>query len=303
MAPDVFRLFHAIGVRLRNGYGSTEFGMIAIHQGEAFDLETVGGLMPVDPYFGGPVELKLSKEGELLLRGGSGFLGYLDDPAKTAEKWADGWFRTGDHCVLKDNGQLVFLERLEDMRTLAAGHRYPPQFIETRLRFSSFIKDAMTVGDERHGRVAALVAIDGEVVTRWAEERGMTFSTYADLSQRPEVCALVEAEVVRVNRLLPPGSQVYRFANLPKPLDPDEGELTRTRKLRRVVIEEKFATLIEALYGRGDVVPLTIAIRYQDGGRGELKARVQLNTVAGSSSRAINTAAENLTIATERKTA
>ena len=279
MAPDVFQLFHAIGVRLRNGYGSTEFGIVAMHQGNSFDLETLGDFMPIEGSFGMPIDWRLSDGGELLLKGGSGFGGYLGQPDKTAEKFTGEWFRTGDHFSVRDDGRLVFLERMDDLRVLATGHRYPPQFIETRLRFSPFIKDVMVVGDERRDFVIALVNVDGEVVTRWAEERGIPFSTFADLSQRAEVRSLVKTEVERVNSVLPDASKVCRFANLPKELDPDEGELTRTRKLRRDFLAQRYGPLIDGLYAGDTEVRFEIPIRYQDGRRGELKAVVQTNVV------------------------
>lgn len=279
MAPDVFQLFHAIGVRLRNGYGSTEFGIVAMHQGNSFDLEALGDFMPIDKGFGSPIEWRLSDDGELLLKGGTGFGGYLGQADKSAEKLDGQWFRTGDHFSVRDDGRLVFLERMDDLRVLATGHRYPPQFIETRLRFSPFIKDAMIVGDERRDFVVALVNIDGEVVTRWAEDRGIAFSTFADLSQLAEVRALVRAEVERVNKVLPDASKVCRFANLPKELDPDEGELTRTRKLRRDFLAERYGPLIDGLYAGHAEVRFDIPIRYQDGRRGEMKAVVQTTPV------------------------
>jgi long-chain acyl-CoA synthetase len=279
MAPDVFQLFHAIGVKLRNGYGSTEFGIVAMHQGDSFDLEALGDFMPIERDFGLPIEWRLSDDGELLLKGGTGFGGYLGQPDKTAEKLDGAWFRTGDHFSVRDDGRLVFLERMDDLRVLASGHRYPPQFIETRLRFSPFIKDAMVVGDEKRDFVVALVNIDGEVVTRWAEDRGIAFSTFADLSQLAEVRTLIKAEVERVNKVLPDASKVCRFANLPKELDPDEGELTRTRKLRRDFLAQRYGPLIDGLYAGDAEARFDIPIRYQDGRRGEMKAVVQTSLV------------------------
>jgi long-chain acyl-CoA synthetase len=279
MAPDVFQLFHAIGVRLRNGYGSTEFGIVAMHQGNSFDLEALGDFVPIGRTFGAPIEWRLSDDGELLLKGGTGFGGYFGQPDKTAEKFSGEWFRTGDHFSVRDDGRLVFLERMDDLRVLATGHRYPPQFIETRLRFSPFIKDAIVVGDERRDFVVALVNVDSEVVTRWAEERGISFSTFADLSQLAEVRSLIKTEVERVNKVLPDASKVCRFANLPKELDPDEGELTRTRKLRRDFLAQRYGPLIDGLYGGDAEVRFDIPIRYQDGRRGEMKAVVQTNLI------------------------
>jgi long-chain acyl-CoA synthetase len=278
MAPDVFRLFHAIGVPLRNAYGSTEFGMVAMHRGKSFDLETVGHLLSVDPWYGRPLEWRISTNGELQVRGGTGFPGYLNHPEKTAERLDDGWFCTGDHCAITNNAELVFFERIEDLRTLSTGFSYPPQFIETRLRYSPFIKDVMIVGDERTPYPIALINIDAEVVGRWAEERSIGFSTFADLSQREEVRELVRGEIEQVNKRLEPASRVARFANLPKELDPDEGELTRTRKLRRTFLAERYATLIDGLYGSARQIGVRLPVRYQDGRVGEFKAAVFINS-------------------------
>jgi long-chain acyl-CoA synthetase len=135
------------------------------------------------------------------------------------------------------------------MRRLRSGERFPPQFIETRLRFSPFIKDIMTLGDERRDYIGALINIDMGVVSRWAEDRNIGFSTFTDLSQKPEIAELIRTEIERVNRVPAENARVLRFANFPKELDPDEGELTRTRKLRREFLEERYGALIDGLYG------------------------------------------------------
>lgn len=279
MAPDVFRLFHAVGVPLRNIYGATEVGLLTVHQGDRYNLETVGHWLRCRPEFGPPIEWKVSSEGELLVRGGSFFQGYYRQPEKSGERLQDGWYRTGDAVSVTPSGELVFLERISDMRRLRDGHSFPPQFIETRLRFSPFIKDVMVLGDERREFIAALINIDAEVVGRWAEERNIGFSTFFDLSQKPEVAELVRAEVRRINDFLPEHSRVARFANFPKELDPDEGELTRTRKLRREFLEQRYAALVEGLYGDEEAVTVEVPVTYQDGRRSIVSARVAINDV------------------------
>jgi len=274
MAPDVFRLFHALGVPLRNIYGCSEFGLIAGHRGERYDLETVGPLLTVAPGFGAALEYRVDANGELLLRGGTGFLGYWNKPEKTAALDRDGWFASGDAVRATERGEIVFLDRVEHLVKLAGGHAYPPQFIETRLRFSPFIKDVMVLGDATRPWVGALVNIDMGVASRWAEERRIAFSTFTDLSQRPEIRALVRNEIARINAFLPEGSRVVRFANFPKELDADEGELTRTRKLRREFLEQRYRTLIEGLYGGATDIDCQIAVTYQDGRQGVLRAKV-----------------------------
>ena len=277
MAPDVFRLFHAIGVPLRNFYGATEFGLMTAHQGERYDLETVGQWLQAHPEAGPRLEWRIAEDGELLVRGGSFFQGYWRREDKTAERLLDGWYRTGDAVSTSRQGELVFLERVDDMRKLRSGESFPPQFIETRLRFSPFIKDIMILGDERRDYIGALINIDMGVVSRWAEERNIGFSTFADLSQKDEVAKLIRREIARVNLFLPEHSRVHRFANFPKELDPDEGELTRTRKLRREFLEERYAALIEGLYEGRPEVRIEIPVTYQDGRKGRLAATVRLH--------------------------
>ncbi|GAA4401404.1 AMP-dependent synthetase/ligase [Quisquiliibacterium transsilvanicum] len=282
MAPDVFRLFHAIGVPLRNVYGSTEIGILTMHQGERYDLETVGHWLVAHPEAGLALEWKVSDSDELLVRGGSFFGGYWRREDKTAERISDGWYLTGDAVSVTESGELVFLERVDDLRRLRSGERFPPQFIETRLRFSPFIKDIMILGDERRDYIAALINIDFSVVSRWAEDRNIGFSTFADLSQKEDVAQLIRAEIERVNQFLPEHSRVRRFANFPKELDPDEGELTRTRKLRREFLEERYAALVDGLYDGRSEVHLEIPVTYQDGRKGTLAATVRLHDAGGA---------------------
>lgn len=276
MAPDVFRLFHAIGVPLRNIYGSTETGLLTMHQGDRYDLETVGHWMRAHPEAGAPLEWELTGDGELRIRGGTLFQGYYRRPASSSEKIIDGWFSTGDSVTRTERSELVFLERMTDLRRLRSGETFPPQFVETRLRFSPFIKDIMTVGDVSRDFVAALINIDMNVVSRWAEDKNLSFSTFTDLSQKSEVAELLRQEIQRVNSFLPEHARVQRFANFPKELDPDEGELTRTRKLRREFLEKRYAVVIEGLYAAAETVDIDIPVTYQDGRQGNLVACVAL---------------------------
>lgn len=282
MAPDVFRFFHTMGVPLRNIYGSTEIGLLTAHQGEAYDLETVGSWLPVHPQLASPLEYQVTEDGELLVRGGTGFAGYYKNPEATAKKMIDGWYRLEDAVHRTEQGEMVYLDRVDDMRRLSTGYRYPPSFIENRLRFSPFIKDAMTLGDETRPFVAALVNVDASTLGRWAEQRGVAFTTFADLSQNERIRQLIRDELRAVNRLLPEGSQILRFVNFPKELDPDEDELTRTRKLRRKHLEQKYADFIAAIYDRRSSVEADIPVKYQDGRVGRLTASVHVTDVVES---------------------
>ncbi len=281
MAPEIFRLFAAMGVMLRTTYGASEIGVIAGHQGNRIDPETIGAPIEHDSAWGAALAWRLSDEGELQVRGGTGFSGYWGLPEKSAEKLDDGWFRTGDAVGMAIDGyQLVYYDRVEHMSQLSVGARFSKQFIEVRLRFSPYIREVMVIGDAHRPFVAALVNIDGEVFGRWAEHHGVGYTTFADLSQHPAVLRQVAGEIEKVNRQLPEHARVRRFANLPKELDADEGELTRTRKLKREFIEERYGMLIEALYGDGDTLALEVPVRYQDGRNGVLRAVVRLEGAA-----------------------
>ncbi|EKD88664.1 MAG: hypothetical protein ACD_34C00404G0004, partial [uncultured bacterium] len=231
---------------------------------------------------GSSLEWMLTADGELCVKGGSSFLGYYRREGSVEAKVKDGWYQTGDAVTKTDRGELVFLERMSDLKRLASGQTFPPQFVETRLRFSPFIKDIMTVGDERRDFVAALINIDMSVLSRWAEDKRIGFSTFTDLSQRLEVAELLSREIARVNQFLPAHARVQRFANFPKELDPDEGELTRSRKLRREFLEERYSALIQGLYNGAPEVTVDIPVTYQDGRRSQFTAQVFIRDVASA---------------------
>ena len=191
-----------------------------------------------------------------------------------------GWFQTGDAVGQgPTETELVYYDRVEHMSRLLGGHAFSKQFIEVRLRFSPYIREVMVVGDATRESVTALVNIDGDVFGRWAERKGVSFTTFTDLSQRPEVLAQVAAEIALVNRTLPEAARIAHFVNLPKELDADEGELTRTRKLKRDFIEQRYGVLIEAMYTGQVQSPIEIPIRYQDGRSGVLRADVTVGRV------------------------
>ena len=267
MAPDAFAFFHALRVPLRNAYGCSEFGVVMGHVGARPNVESIGSVLPVEPRFGPPLEARISDLGELELRGGTGFRGYWNQPEKTAERWRDGWFRTGD-VVTESQGDFVYIDREQDMRKLAGGETFSPSFLEVRLRFSPYIKDVLVIGDTSRPHVVALLNIDDTTLSQWAEAHRIAFGGYAELSQHPKVLELLAAEVRKVNRHLPAGAQVRRFATFPKELDPDEGELTRTRKLKREVVQARYAGLIEALYTLARTHETQVDVTLQDGRKG-----------------------------------
>lgn len=277
MAPEVFYFFQAMGLKLRNLYGLSEGGIPCVHTGEHYSLETVGNLLYVTPAFGAPLEGRVvERTGELLIRGGWGFDGYLKNPEASAKMIKDGWLCTGDAVTMREDGAIVYIDRVSEMRQLSNGVHFSPQYIEMRLRFSPFIKDAISFGDETKHYVSVLINIDPENVGRWAEKRRITYSTFPELSQNEQVQRLIAGEIDKVNQSLPCESRVLRFANLPKELDPDEAELTRTRRLRRSLLEERFKSLIDAIYQDMEVFPTKVLVKYRDGRMGEVKSEVRI---------------------------
>jgi long-chain acyl-CoA synthetase len=279
LSAELFTRFHAFGVPLGNLYGSTEMGLVSAHRRGKTDAGTMGALMPSDPTIAGAMEAWIDERGQLRLRLPA-FSGYLKNEAATAELGrGETGYETGDAVRVDERGQLVFLDRVKDMRRLATGQSYPPQFIENHLRASFMVRDAIVIGDENHDAVTALVNIDSEIAGRFAELRGLAYGTFTELSQLPAIRAEVARAIEGVNARMDRGARVRTFATLPKELDPDEAELTRSRKLRRELIHERYHDLIAALYGNNDHCETTVHIKYQDGTTSTLRAKVAVNRV------------------------
>jgi long-chain acyl-CoA synthetase len=274
LGPEVFQFYRALGINYKQIYGLTECGAIATYQADT-DVrpDTVGRPLP-------GVEVRLSETGEVLLKGPSVFVGYYKNPAATQVALQDGWLHTGDAGFLDQDGHLVIIDRAQDVGTLADGTVFAPQYVENRLKFSPFIKEAVAIGREQP-YVTALLNIDLDTVGNWAERQGIGYTSYMDLSQKPEVYALVCGEVARVNHALASDSQtrglfVKKFLLLHKELDPDDAEITRTRKVRRRVIAEKYTDLIQALYAEADHVRVTTTITYEDGRQASLESSLRI---------------------------
>jgi long-chain acyl-CoA synthetase len=272
IAPDTMRFFHAHGVHLKNVYGSTEAGIVAMHRDDRIRYETVGSALP-------GCEIRIADDGEILVRGPMVFAGYYQDSEATRSRFRDGWYATGDAGHL-DDGQLVYWDRVSELLELPDGTRFSPQHIEVRLRFSPYIKDVMVVGARPRAFVSALVVIDGDTVGKWAERERIPYTTYVDLSQRPEVRALVRREIERVNRALPDYARIRRVVVLHKEFDADEAELTRTRKLRRSLLEERYRELLDGVYGNADRIGVSAAVVYRDGRKGVVAANVFIDDLA-----------------------
>ena len=275
LSPDVIRFFLALGLPLRQIYGSTELtGGAVAHREDDIKFESVGVPLP-------GADMMISPEGEIFLTSGGLFVGYHKNPEATAEAIYEDengvkWFRTGDAGYIDEDGHLIYLDRMKDMISLGTGDKYSPQYIEGRLKFSPYISHAMTIGDETKGYVTALITIDFDNVGRWAEKRGLAYTTYTDLSQKPEVYDLIREDIEKVNRTLPEAARVRKFALLHKEFDADEGEMTRTRKLRRRFLADRYSEIIEALYDGRDAVRVQATVKYRDGRVGVIDTTLKI---------------------------
>ena len=259
ISPEVFKYFKALGLDLRQVFGQSECsGIATTHRADDVRPETVGVPIP-------NVEIKLSEEGEILVRGKNTHIGYYKNEEATKEGFTeDGFLRTGDAGYFGEDGHLYVFDRAKDIMTLEDDTRFAPQDIETRLKFSAYIHEAMVCGGERPN-VTSIVSIDLENVGNWAKKRGISFTTFQDLSQRTEVYELVRNEIRKICERFPENIRIKRFAILLKEFHPDDGELTRTRKIRRAFVNERYHDLIEDLYRARKEHDLDIEIRYEDG--------------------------------------
>ncbi len=278
LSPDHLRFYHALGINLKQIYGSTEVsGGVTVHRDGDIKMASVGV-----PYPG--VEIKISPEGEILIAGPTVMKGYYKNPEATAKDLIvdeDGrrWFRTGDAGYIDDDGHLFFLDRVSNMIQLANGEIFSPQFIEGRLKFSPYIQDVMVVGGETRDYVAAIIIIDFGNVGHWAERRGIGYTTFVDLCQRPEVYDLVRQAVEDVNASLPPAGRLRRFVLLHKEFDADDEEMTRSRKLRRGVLYDRYGEIIEAMYADLERLSVRATVSYQDGSVGHIETDLRMATV------------------------
>jgi len=275
LGPDHLRFFHGIGVNLKQIYGQTEIAGISVtHRDGDVRFDTVGLPIP-------ETEIRIAPDGEILSRSPCVFQGYYKMPEETARTLEGGWLHSGDIGFLDGDGHLVVFDRRKDVMTLADGSRSSPQFIETRLKFSPYIKDAWVIGHARDA-VAAVVCIDAAVVGRWAEEHHIPYTSYPELSQKPEVRALIAEAVGQVNKGLPPAARIRRFVNLHKEFDADDEELTRTRKLRRAYLEERYRDVVEGLYSGPGEIGLDTAITYEDGRVARSKTTLRVVVTQGA---------------------
>jgi long-chain acyl-CoA synthetase len=273
LGPDTFRFFQAMGVPLRQIYGQTEaLGAYTVHRPGEVNQDTVGVA------FTDEIEMRIDEPdhnglGEIVTRHPNMFSGYFGMPENPDLR--GGWLHTGDAGYFDRSGHLVVIDRIKDIATTSRGDRFSPQYIENKLKFSPYVAEAVVLGNGRP-HLAAMICIRFPIVSKWAERSRIAFTTYTDLSSRPEVTALLQAEVAKVNATLPEPQRIQDFLLLYKELDADDDELTRTRKVRRGVINEKYGTIIEAMY-RGDAaIPVDTTITFQDGTKQRIRTTLKV---------------------------
>jgi long-chain acyl-CoA synthetase len=283
IGPEIFLFFRGLGVNVKQLYGMTEASVfVTIQRDGDVRLDTVGTPLT-------DVEIRISETGEVLFRSPGVFRGYAKNPEATSQTLTDGWIRSGDAGFLDHDGHLKIIDRARDVSRLADGTMFAPKFLENKLKFSPYVREAVCIGQDRPC-VTALVNIDLVAVGNWAERRNIAYTSYADLARRPEVYDLIRGEMARVNRSLAEddvlrGAQIRRFLVLHKELDPDDEEITRTRKIRRGYIAQKYAPLIEALYAGRDQVSVEAQVTYEDGRTGTMRADVMIRDVDDASAR------------------
>ncbi len=273
ISPDHFRFFHAIGVNLKQIYGQTEIsGISVVHRSDDIRPDTVGKPLP-------ETEVKITPEGEVISRSPSVFKGYYKSPEETAKTLRDGWLYSGDTGFITEEGHIVFFDRTKDVMILSDGRKFSPVYIESRLKFSPYIKDAWVIGHQR-GYVTAVISIDYGVCGKWAEDRQIAYTSYQELSQEPKIYGLIKQDIAKVSRDLPEPARIRKFVNLYKEFDADDDELTRTRKLRRAYLEDKYKEIVGALYDENvNAVHIDTNITYEDGRTMKIKADLKVQGV------------------------
>jgi long-chain acyl-CoA synthetase len=280
IGPDLFTFYRSIGINLKQLYGSTETAVfVCLQPDNAARADTVG--IPIDG-----VEIKLADNGEIMVRSPGLLKEYYKNPAATAEvKTADGWYHTSDAGFIDAHGHLKIIDRVKDVGRIAGGANdgamFAPKYVENKLKFFPHIKEAVAYGDGRD-RVAVMLNIDFDAVGNWSERRNLPYAGYTDLAQKAEVYQLIKECVESVNADLSQdsmlaGSQISRFLVLHKELDADDGELTRTNKVRRGFIAEKYQPLIDGLYNGATSQFIETVVKFEDGRSGKVSATLKIS--------------------------
>jgi long-chain acyl-CoA synthetase len=275
LSEGAFKFYHALNLPLKNLYGSTEGGALSGAKNDDIRVETVG------PAHEG-TEVRVTQDGEIVYRQPGTFVGYYKDPNKTSEVFREGWFHTGDCGFISDDGHLVLLGRMGSLVRLANGETLNPQSIESRLRFSPYIKDAWVLAGPEGLYASAVIIIDYNAVGKWAGEKRVPYSNFAELAQRPETYELVKQDILRVNTILSPGSRVRKYVILHREFDPDDGELTRNRRLRRGFLLKRYSELIEAIYRDRTEVALEVRGGHSEAGTGTITTTLRIEPLEGT---------------------
>ena len=275
LGPDTYRFFRSFGINLKQVYGATEASALIACQNDAeANPNTVGRPMP-------RIDVKIDDSGQVMLKGPNVFVGYFKQDDITRETLTDGWLKTGDAGFFDKDGHLVIIDRAKDVGKLSDGSVFAPQFIENKMKFSPFIREAVAFGHEKP-KVVAMIAIDQQTVGAWAEKRGVPYTSYMDLSRKPEVAELIAEEIAKANASLPDIQQVKRYLLLNKELEADDAEMTRTRKVRRKFVAEKYAAVINAFYGGDRKVEVTMEITFEDGRKANLTTEIQIHDMGSA---------------------
>jgi len=275
IGPDIFVFYRSIGVNLKQLYGSTEASVSITAQPDGEVLpDSVGRPSP-------EVEIKITEAGEVMFRSPGVFIEYYKNPEETANtKTADGWVHTGDAGFFSDDGHLRIIDRAKDVGKLTDGTLFAPKYIENKLKFFPEIKEAVAFGHDRD-YCAIFINIDLEAVGNWAERHNIAYASYQELAAQPQIREILKSHIEAVNRDLASdpklaGSQIHRFLVLHKELDPDDGELTRTRKVRRGFVAEKYQTLVDALYSGAERAHVETEVTFEDGRKGSVAADIDI---------------------------
>ena len=273
LGVDVFRFFRAFGVNLKQVYGATELsGLCSVQPDAEVDPETVGRMLV-------GMEARIAEHGEVEVRSPGVFQGYYKQPDESREAITeDGWLKTGDAGFIDSRGHLAIIDRARDVGRLYDGTSFAPQFIENKLKFSPYVGEAVIFGESR-SFVAAIIAIDASTVGKWAERHNVSYTSFQDLSARPEVLGLIRDEIRKCNAGLPEATRIRRFLVLNKEFDADDDEITRTRKIRRRFVTEKYAAVLLAFYSGDEAVELSTEITYEDGRKALLQSRLAIGDV------------------------
>ena len=274
LGPDTYRFFRSFGINLKQVYGATESSaLISLQSDTEANPNTVGRPFP-------RVEVRIDGDGEVMLKGSNVFKGYFKQDEVTRDTiTTDGWLKTGDAGFFDKQGHLVIIDRAKDVGKLSDGTAFAPQFIENKLKFSPFIREAVAFGHDRP-MVVAMIAIDIQTVGTWAERRGLAYTSFMDLSRKPEVAALIGEEIAKANATLPDVQQVKRYLLLNKELEADDAEMTRTRKVRRRFVAEKYAAVIDAFYSGARQVKVTMDITFEDGRKSSITNDIAIHDIA-----------------------